>query len=272
MDTILFLLPPFVASLAILGILGYLGIHVLEREIIFIDIALAQIAAVGSTAAAVFLHLEDHSALSLAIAFGFTLIAAGFFSAVDRRITQITHEAVIGVAYAIAAAGALFIMALHSGGDVHMENMLTGSILWAQWPDIAFCAGVFLVVGLFHWKYRHKFITLSENYHDKQMKGRPSAWWDFLFYATMGLVITIAVKIAGVLVIFAFLIIPATVSAMLAKSWKKRLLTGWGFGTAATLAGLAFSYRYDFTCGTCIVAFLGLMLIAVGVFQRLKRS
>jgi zinc/manganese transport system permease protein len=233
---------------------------------------LAQIAAVGSTAAAVFLHLEDHSALSLAIAFGFTLIAAGFFSAVDRRITQITHEAVIGVAYAIAAAGALFIMALHSGGDVHMENMLTGSILWAQWPDIAFCAGVFAIVGLLHWKYRQKFITLSENYHDKQMKGRPSAWWDFLFYTTMGLVITISVKIAGVLVIFAFLIIPATISAMLSNSWKNRLLYGWAFGILATLLGLWFSFKFDFTCGTSIVAFLGLALIIVSLLKKRSKT
>lgn len=271
MDTLLFLLPPFVASISILAILGYLGIHVLEREIIFIDIALAQIAAVGTTAAVVFLHLPDHSGISMAIAFGFTLIAAAFFSAVDRRITEITHEAVIGVAYAIAAAGALFIMAMHSGGDVHMENMLTGSILWAQWPDILFCLAIFIAVGLFHWRFRHKFITLSENYHDKQMEGRPSAWWDFFFYATMGLVITISVKIAGVLVIFAFLIIPATISAMLATSWKKRLLYGWAFGAVATLIGLWFSYQFDFTCGTSIVSFLGLALIGVGLFKRSRQ-
>ncbi len=272
METLLFLLPPFVASISILAILVYLGIHVLEREIIFIDIALAQIAAVGSTTAAVFLHLHDHGPVSMLIAFGFTLVAAGFFSAVDRRITQITHEAVIGVAYAIAAAGALFIMGMHSGGHVHLENMLTGSILWAQWPDIFFCLAIFVAVGVFHWKYRKKFITLSENYHDKKLEGRPSAWWDFFFYATMGLVITISVKIAGVLVIFAFLIIPATISAMLASTWKKRLLYGWGIGIVAIILGLWFSFTFDFTCGTSIVAFLGLALITISILKRVKRA
>lgn len=268
-DVIQFLFPPFVASVTILGLLGYLGIHVLKREIIFIDIALAQIAAVGATLAHVAFHAEEESLFAYLCAFACTLLASAFFAQVDKRITQISHEAIIGVSYAIAAAASLFILALSAGGDVHMEHMLTGSILWAQWPGILQIAFLFALVGIFHIVFRHRFIRLSEGYKD----GHPStnsAWWDFLFYATMGLVITFSVKIAGVLVIFSFLIIPSTFSALFAESWKKRIIYAWSVGIVSVIFGLAFSYFADFSCGPSVVTFLGLFLL-IGYLLR-KRT
>ena len=154
-----FLLPPFVACVTILGLMGYLGIHVLKREIIFIDIALAQIAAVGATFAHVFLGVEENGLPAYLCAFGFTVIASLFFAQIDRRITQISHEAIIGVTYAIAAASGLFFLALAAGGDVHMEHMLTGSILWARWSDIAAIGGLFALVGLLHLVFRKREAT-----------------------------------------------------------------------------------------------------------------
>ena len=269
-EVIGFLIPPLVACATILSLLGYLGIHVLKREIIFIDIALAQIAAVGATFAHIYFHAEEQSLLALMCAFGFTVLASIFFSQVDKRVTQISHEAVIGVTYAIAAASALFILALHAGGDVHMEHMLTGSILWAQWPDIGRIAALFGLVGLFHILFRKRFIRLSEA--SGTGKKRAAPWWDFLFYVSMGAVITFSVKIAGVLVIFSFLIIPATFSALFAQSWRKRLVIAWGMGMAAVICGLAFSYLLDFSCGPSVVTFLGLMLIGGALVSKVKKK
>ncbi len=266
-EIVLFLLPPFVACVTVLGLLGYLGMHVLKREIIFIDIALAQIAAVGATFAHVYLGTEESNFWAYLCAFGFTLLASLFFSQIDKRITQITHEAIIGVTYAIAAAAAIFILAMSAGGDVHMEHMLTGSILWAQWSDIGIIAILFGCVGLFHFIFRRQFIRLSESCGAGAVSGRKAVWWDFLFYLSMGLVITFSVKIAGVLVIFAFLVIPATFSALFAETWGRRLLIAWGVGVFAVIFGLLLSYFLDFSTGPSVITILGLALI-VGAFLR----
>jgi zinc/manganese transport system permease protein len=268
-DVIQMLIAPFFACVTVLSLFGYLGIHVLEREIIFIDIALAQIAAVGATFAHVYLGTGESSFIAYLCAFGFTVLASFFFSQVDKRVNQICHEAVIGVSYAIAAAAALFILAMAAGGDVHMEHMLTGSIFYAHWSDILLIAGLFAVVGLIHFIFRKQFINRSKFVSGGKKDTNPAAaWWDFLFYVTLGLVITFSVKIAGVLVIFSFLIIPATFSALFAKSLKNRLFIAWCVGLGAVVAGLTFSYLLDFSCGPSVVTFLGLALIIGAVIQK----
>ena len=270
LDIVRFLAPPFVACATILGFLCYLGMHVLKREIIFIDIALAQIAAVGATVAHVYLGRAENSILAYLCAFAFTVLASWFFSQIDKRITRISHEAIIGVTYAVAAAAALFILALSAGGDVHMEHMLTGSILWARWSDILAIAILFGCVGLFHLVFRRHFIRLSEDYGGGAVRGGGSVWWDFMFYVSMGIVITFSVKIAGVLVIFSFLIIPATFSAMFAESWGKRLVIAWGVGIAAVAIGLGLSYFLDFSCGPAVVTVLGLSLIFASLLRLVR--
>jgi zinc/manganese transport system permease protein len=268
LEVILFLLPPFVACVTILGLLGYLGMHVLKREIIFIDIALAQIAAVGATFAHVYLGTEESSVWAYLCAFAFTLLASLFFSQIDRRITRISHEAIIGVTYAIAAAAAIFILAMSAGGDVHMEHMLTGSILWARWSDIGTIAALFGCVGLFHFIFRKQFIRLSENFGSGAVLGGKAVWWDFLFYVSMGVVITFSVKIAGVLVIFAFLVIPATFSALFARSWGIRLLIAWCIGIFSVVSGLLLSYFLDFSTGPSVISMLGFALIVAALLRR----
>lgn len=269
-EVIQFLIFPFVACATILSLLGYLGIHVLKREIIFIDIALAQIAAVGATFAHIYLGTEENSILAYLCAFGFTVLASIFFAQIGKRITQISSEAVIGVSYAIAAAAALFILAMAAGGEVHMEHMLTGSILWAKWQDILAIAILFGFVGLLHFVFRRHFIRISEDYREAIGRGEKVVWWDFLFYVSMGIVITFSVKIAGVLVIFSFLIIPSTFSAIFAETWRKRLFIAWGVGIVAVIFGLACSYLLDFSCGPSVVTFLGLALIIAALIKKLK--
>lgn len=270
LEVIIFLLPSFAASVVILLILGYLGMHVLDREIIFIDIALAQISAVGAVFAHVVFGVSDEGFGAYIAGFLFTLGAAVFFSQIPRRISQIPQEAIIGVSYAIAAAAALFILALAAGGDVHLENMLTGSILWAKWPDVLICGVLFGGVAVFHYIFRKQFLQMTLCIKNKQKPNHKMAWWDFAFYASMGLVITFAVRIAGVLVIFAFLIIPATIACLMTSNWLKRLLVGWSMGLFAILLGLMFSFFGDFSCGPSIVTFLGLLLIAAALLGKRK--
>lgn len=261
---------PFLACLTMIGILGYLGIHVLKREIIFIDIALAQIAAVGSIIAFVIFRAEEHSLLAYACAVGLTFAAALFYSLVRKRVVQIPLEAIIGVTYAICAAAALLLIAKSAEGHVHVEHMLTGSILWAKWSDILLCTIVFSVTGILFYLFRRPFKRISDNYDAAVKEGMKVTWWDCLFYALFGIVITIAVRIGGVLVVFSFLIIPATISALFSSRWGVRLVIAWVSGVVVSIAGLTFSYCLDFSVGASVVSFLGLTLIVLSVLKTFK--
>ena len=258
---------PFLVCLTMVVILGYMGIHVLKREVIFIDIALAQIAAVGAIIAHVAFRAHGDSLFGYSFAFGFTLIASVFYSLVRRKVYQIPLEAVIGVSYAIAAAAALFLVGVAPGGHIHVHQMLTGSILWATWKDVLLCVFVFSVVGLSFYLFRQPFKEISDNYENARRKGIKVMWWDFLFYALFGIVITLAVRIGGVVLIFAFLIIPATISALFSSNWGRRLVISWVIGLGAIVAGLLFANYFDFSIGSTISLFLGVALGLAGLFR-----
>jgi zinc/manganese transport system permease protein len=261
---------PFLACLLMLGILGYIGIHVLKREVIFIDIALAQIAAAGAIAANVVFHIHGHTLAAHAMALGATLVAAAFFATVRRTVTQIPLEAVIGVSYAVSAAGALFLVGVYPGGHVHVQEMLAGSILWATWSDVAWSAVIFAAVGVCFYLFREPFRVISDDYDGAVERGYNTFAWDFGFYALVGLVVTAAVRIAGVVVVFSFLIIPATLSAVFALGWWRRLLIAWVVGAVCSALGLLFAERLDFSVGPAIALFLGVSLVVVGSLRVLR--
>lgn len=263
---------PFLICLEMIAILGYLGIHVLKREVIFIDIAVAQFAAVGALGAELAFEAHGHSVLGYAFAFGATLIAAAFYSLVRKRVVQIPLEAVIGVSYAIAAAGALFLLGVAPGGDFHIQQMLAGSILWATWSDVGWAAALFALVGACCYAFRKPFASISEDYERTAREGVNTLGWDFLFYALLGVVVTMAVRIAGVVVVFTFLIIPATLSALFASGWRARLIVAWITGAAASLLGLFFAERMDFSVGPAVALFLGAALVLVGLLRLLRTT
>jgi zinc/manganese transport system permease protein len=252
---------PFLACLTILAIMGYLGIHVLMREVIFIDIALAQIAAVGAVVAHVTFGAHSDSALGYVCAFGCTVVAAAFYSIVRRKIEQIPLEAIIGVTYAIAMAATLFVVGVAPGGHLHVQQILAGSILWAKWTDVAWCAVAFSGVGICFYLFRKPLSRISEDYERARAEGLRVVLWDFLFYTLLGVVITLAVRIAGVVVVFAFLIIPATISALFTPRLGARLVIAWVCGGVSSLAGLLFSYYLDFSVGPAVALFLGVVLV-----------
>ena len=259
---------PFLACIIIGAILGYLGIHVLKREVIFIDIALAQIAVVGSIAAHLAFEAHGHSLVGYVCSLGSVLLASAFYALVRRRIFQISLEAIIGISYAIAAAAALFLVGVAPGGHLHVQAMLSGSLLWTKWSDVIAGLVLFSAVGLAFFIFRRPFKKISGNYDNAVAQRMNVVWWDFLFYALLGVVITSAVRIAGVVAVFAFLIIPASVSALLCSNWSGRILITWLTSIVASLMGLLFAYYLDFSLGPCVVLFLGVLLIIVSLASR----
>jgi len=259
---------PFLACIIIGAILGYLGIHVLKREVIFIDIALAQIAAVGSIAAHLAFEVHGDSPAGYACSLGCVLLAAGFYALVRRRVIQISLEAVIGISYAIAAAGALFLVGIAPGGHLHVQTMLSGSLLWSTWRDVITGLVLFSAVGFAFFIFREPFKRIADDYDNAIAEGMSVVRWDFLFYALLGVVITLAVRMAGVVAVFAFLIIPATISALVRPNGPGRIFITWLASIVASLIGLLFAYYLDFSLGPCVVVFLGGLLIIVSLVSK----
>jgi len=228
---------PFLACVMMGAILGYSGIHVLKREVIFIDIALAQIAAVGSIVAHLAFDAEEGTLLAYTFSFACVLIIAAFYALVRGTVIQISIEAVIGISYAIAAASAFFLISV-APGHAHVEEMLSGSLLWTGLPEIIGSLIVFCATGLCFYVFRKPLLKISEDYHGALTNGMKVVWWDFLFYALIGVVITVAVRIAGVVVVFAFLIMPATTSALFSTRWGIRMLIAWSVAVIASIGGL----------------------------------
>jgi len=276
-----FMFAPFVACMLLIGINIYFGIHVIKREIIFIDIALAQIAALGSTIAFILEqsfhaqgHSHDHdSLLTYLFAILFTTLAAMMFTYLKSRKLSIPLEALIGIAYAVATTGAVIIVDKSAGGDVHVKEMMEGSILWVTWGQILELFIVFAAVGLFHYIFRDKFLALTDHYNKEHEINRSFFLWDFLFYASFGIAVVHSVRVGGILTVFAFLIIPASISALFAAGWLARILIGWIIGTLVTICGLYLSWNMDVPSSPTVILFLGVFLIlsvivkAMGFFK-----
>ena len=260
---------PFLACMLMSSILGYLGIHVLKREVIFIDIALAQIAAVGSIAAHMSFEAHGDSLTAYLCSLGCVLVAAGFYAFVRSRLLQISLEAVIGISYAIAAAAALFLVGVAPGGHMHIQHILSGSLLWTCWRQIITSLIVFSLIGLAFYLIRKPITEISNSYQKGTAKDLRVVFWDFVFYVLLGIVITLAVQIGGIVVVFAFLIIPATISATLALRSGLQITAICTAAILASLGGLLFAYHLDFSIGPAIALFLGGELVITSLMARI---
>src|SRR5689334_21740548 len=191
MDTTIlqFLLAPFVASLILTGIHAYLGVHVVERGVIFVDLSLAQIAALGTTVA-VLGGMDPHGGASYWISLGFTFLGALVFSTIRSRRARIPQEAVIGISYAVASAAAILAMSKSAEQTEHLKEMLVGNILTVSWHEVAKTALLYGVIGLFHYIFRKKFLAISMDHQKAEAQGISVRLWDFLFYASFGFVVT----------------------------------------------------------------------------------
>ena len=246
-------------------LLVYLGLHVVQRGIIFIDIAMAQMAALGICVAVLF-RIELESWTTFAIALVFTLTGAAIFSATGKRSSQIPQEAVIGIAYVVAAAAAVLLLSRAAEGDEEIKNMLVGNILLVTPYEVWERFALFAAVGIFHFVFRRNFLLVSFDRDGAYQKGLRVRWWDFFFYALFGLVVTSFVRIAGVLLIFSYLIVPAVCGINLVQRTANRLLIGWFIALLGGVAGLFFSYWWDLPSGAAIVCTFGALLILISLF------
>ena len=260
MDVLPFLLAPFVASLILTGIHAYLGVHVVERGVIFVDLALAQIAALGATIA-ILAGLSPHGQGSYWLSLAFTFVGAAIFSLARTRRGHIPQEAFIGIAYAVASAAAILAMSKATGETEHLKDMLVGNILTVSWSEAGRTALLYGAIGLFHYIFRKKFLLISMDPGGAEAQGLSIRFWDFLFYASFGFVVTSSVAIAGVLLVFCYLIVPSVGAMLFADRIGPRLAIGWTMGTLVSALGVLLSVVLDLPTGATIVCTFGAVLV-----------
>jgi zinc/manganese transport system permease protein len=263
---------PFLMCLVLTGIHAYLGIHVIAREVVFVDIALAQIAALGG-AAALLAGFELESGVSYLFGLGATVLGALVLALTRSRERRVSQEAMIGVVYAVSAAAAVLVADRTPHGAEHLRGMLVGSLLAVSGPEVARVATLYAVVGLFHWLCRKPFFLISTDADTAFRDGWRVRLWDFLFYASFGLVVTSSVRIAGVLLVFSYLIVPALAGIAFGGPIATRLWVGWAFGTLVSLIGIAASAALDLPTGATVACAFGVTVLAWGgVTRQLRRT
>ncbi len=266
MEAAQILLPAFVLSALMIFTHTYLGLHVLARGVIFVDLALAQVAALGVSLA--FLLGEDpHGPSARAYAFGATLLAAAAFAGLRRIPGKTAREVIIGCTYVVATALSIVILSRSSQGMEQLKALFNGNILWVSWGEIASVAVAYGLLSLLHIFYRRRFYALSFGSEARA----PGFFWEFLFFASFAVVITFAVNLAGVLLVFACLIIPAFSASLLAGGFVHRLLLGWALALAASATGLWLAFVLDLPVGATVVSVFGVLPVFAGGMRLLRR-
>ena len=262
-----FLAAPFAASLILTGIHAYLGVHVIERGVIFVDLSLAQIAALGA-AIAVLLPFSDgdpHGPAVYWVSLGFTFLGAAVFSLVRVRHARIPQEAIIGIAYAVASAATILAMSFATSESEHLREILVGNIVAVSWADVMHTAPLYAAVGAFHYVFRRPFLAISIDPAKAESDGISVRLWDFLFYASFGFVVTSSVAIAGVLLVFCYLIVPSVAAMLYSDQIGRRLAIGWTMGTVVSALGIFLSVYFDLPTGATMVCTFGLVLVVMGI-------
>ncbi len=265
-DAIQFLLIAFLVAIVLTGIHAYLGIHVLSRNVVFVDLALAQISALGATVAFMLGHLPQSTA-AYGYALAFTLAGAVLLSLSRHWSGSITQEAVVGVIYVVSAAAAFLLIDKAPQGAEHIKQLLVGSILTVTRDDLVRLTALYALIAAFHWLFRKRFLLLTLDPARAKAQGLSVGWWDFLFYASFGVVVTSSVAVAGVLLVFSFLIIPAAIGMIYSVNIARKLYIGWAAGTLASVAGLSASYGWDLPTGATMVCAFGLTLALAGLVR-----
>ena len=262
-DALALLWLPCLISVVLVGIHAYLGLQVLARNIIFVDLALAQIAALGATVAFMLGH-PVNSIGSYAWSLLFTLAAAVLLATTRGWSGRIPQEALIGVIYVVAAAAAFLLVDKAPQGTEHIKQVLTGNILTSGGGELLAVAPVYAAIGAALWGARARLAHPGGGWR---------GWlWDFFFYACFGVVVTSSVALAGVLLVFSFLIVPAAIGVLYADGVGRQLLIAWVTGVAASLVGLAVSYAWDLPTGSAMVCAFGAALVLAGLIWPVARG
>lgn len=272
---LIWMLPPLAICLVLTGIHGYLGIHVISRKVIFVDLALAQIAALGSTYALILGYdprEPNDAGVVYLCSLGFTIAGAAVFALTRMRHEKVPQEAFIGIVYAVASAVAILLLAKAPGETEHIKEMLVGNVLLVRWPEVLKTAGIYSVIGTFHYLARRPFFEISTDPEGALARGRRVRLWDFAFYASFGLVITSSVAVAGVLLVFSFLVVPAVIAFMFQEGLRARIVLAWLVGTACSAAGMLLSYHWDLPTGPSVVASFAVLLLLAALAYFVRAS
>lgn len=266
---------PLLMCLVVAGILGYLGTHVLARKVIFVDLATAQLAALGA-AYAIYLDYEpEHEENQLAIylfSLGFALVGAALIALTRMRREKVPHEAFIGIIYASASALAMLVLSKSKGEGTQIKAMLVGSLLTVKREKVLITAGVCAVVGFFHWLYRRQFFLISTDPEGAEKQGISVRLWDFFFYLSFGVVITSCVSAAGVLLVFSYLVVPAVIAVMFVDRTRLRIAIAWGVGVLVSIGGIVLSNEGNFPTGPSVVAASTVALVLAGTIHYVTSS
>jgi zinc/manganese transport system permease protein len=267
------MLIPFLACLVLSINHVYLGIHVIARKVIFVDLALAQIAALGATYALTLGYDPNADAFRISLfSLAFTFVGAGAFAVARMRRERVPQEAFIGIIYAAASAAAILILSKSATGGEELKHMLVGDVLLVQMPEVINMAIGYGIIGLFHVVFRRKFLAISLDPEAAEASGIRIRFWDVLFYMSFGVVITKSVAIVGVLLVFSYLVVPAVIAQMWSDSIRGRLLFGWVVAILASTLGIAWSFYSDYPTGPAIVVMLAVFLIGSSVSYYVRHA
>ena len=261
-DTILFLAAPITACAILAAMLSYFGNHILTRGIIFIDIALAQIAALGTMIGLLLGYSEGSMSVEL-ISLIFTLIIISVFALTKFEKQRIPQEAIIGIIYGLGLGISMLLAEKIPGGSNYISKTITGNILWVTWDQIISCAVVFLVIAVIHVVLRKKFMRISESRESLPFSLRTLRLYELIFYITFGIVVVRAVTIGGIFLAFVLLIAPASIATLFTSSWRNRIFWSWIISVTGSLAGIYISYETNISNGPAIVTLLGLTAYVV---------
>jgi len=242
----------------------YIGLHIIRRTLIFSDLVLDQAAALGALVGIGF-GIQYGTAQSYGVAFVAVLFGSALLALIRPKNRLIPREAVIGILYALALVASLLVGDKLSGGGAYVTKTLAGSMLWVTWPLVGVTSVAYIALLVFHYRFRHKFIALSQE--TRQLSNERA--WDFLFFTTQGIITVLIVPVAGVLLAYAFLMIPAAIAAMFRKDWIGAVVFGWSVGLAACLVGLGASYSLDLPYGPTLVLSLGAVFLGAVVVRSL---
>ena len=263
---------PLIACLLLPGMLVYLGLHIVRREVIFVDLALAQVASLGACVSLLLGH-EAAAPQTYLWSFGFTLVGAAIFAVTRmRHHSRVPQEALIGITYVVAAAAGILLLSRTAEGNEELRRTLIGDVLLVSPREVLKTFLIYLAIGGVHCLFRKKFMMISFEPDRAEAEGMSVRWWDFLFYALFGLVVTSFVQIGGVLLVFSYLIVPAVCANLLASRVVVLLLVGWLIATAAGVLGLYAAYRFDLPTGAAIICVLGAALLLCGLAAAFRKA
>ena len=261
---------PLAACLILPPLLVYLGLHVVEREVIFVDLALAQVATLG-TCVGLIMGYDFNDRITFWISLGVTFLGAALFSwSRSSKKRPVPQEAIIGITFVVAAAGVILLLSRVAGGKEELEHLLTGDILNVTGAEVGQRTVIFGVLAAFYAAFHKRFALISSDPVSAFAQGIKVRLWDFLFYAAFALVVVSFVRVAGVLLTFAYLIVPAVCGVMLATRWMARLAIGWGIAVTASLLGLVTSYWLDLPTGAAIVCANGALLVLASILSAAR--